>query len=94
MFAVTLPAKLKQQGYLIAPNPFAGGFTIRHYLRPVDLRGVQITNAAGQLIWEKKYSGNAASNIAVDLSRYASGIYNLKLIYTNKIITERIVKRS
>ncbi|MGB8190959.1 MAG: choice-of-anchor J domain-containing protein [Chitinophagaceae bacterium] len=94
MLAVTLPVRLKQQGYMIAPNPFTGGFTIRHYLLPVDLRGVQITNAAGQLIWEQKFSGNAQSNIPVDLSRYASGIYNVKMIYTNKIITERIVKRS
>ncbi|HYE54224.1 MAG TPA: choice-of-anchor J domain-containing protein, partial [Chitinophagaceae bacterium] len=94
MFAVTLPAKLKQDGYLIAPNPFNGGFTIRHYLRPVELRGIQITNAAGQLIWEKRFSGEATNNIPVDMTRFASGIYNVKLIYTNKIITERIVKRS
>jgi hypothetical protein len=94
MYSVTLPAKLKQDGYLIAPNPFASGFTIRHYLRPVDLRGIQITNAAGQLVWERKYSGNAVSNIPVDLSRYASGVYNVKMIYTNKVITQRLVKRS
>lgn len=94
MYSVTLPAKLKQDGYLIAPNPFSGGFTIRHYLRPVDLKGIQITNAAGQLIWEKRYSGNAQSNIPVDLSRMASGIYNVKMIYSNKVVTQRIVKRS
>ncbi|HEY0678506.1 MAG TPA: choice-of-anchor J domain-containing protein [Chitinophagaceae bacterium] len=94
LFAVTLPAKLKQDGYLIAPNPFSGGFTIRHYLRPVDLRGIQITNAAGQLIWEKRFNGNALSNIPVDLSRFASGMYNVKMIYNNKVVTERIVKRS
>jgi hypothetical protein len=94
MYSVTLPPKLKQDGYLIAPNPFVGGFTIRHYLRPVDLRGIQITNAAGQLIWEKRYSGNAQSNIPVDLSRMASGVYNVKMIYTNKVVTQRIVKRS
>lgn len=94
MYSVTLPAKLKQDGYLIAPNPFSSGFTIRHYLRPVDLRGIQITNAAGQLVWERTYGGNAVSNIPVDLSRYASGVYNVKMIYTNKVITQRLVKRS
>ena len=94
MYSLTLPAKLKQDGYLVTPNPFSGGFTIRHYLRPVDLRGIQITNAAGQLIWERKYSGNAVSNIPVDLSRLASGVYNVKMIYTNRVITQRLVKRS
>lgn len=94
LYSVTLPAKLKQDGYLITPNPFTNGFIIRHYLRPVDLRGIQITNAAGQLMWERKYSGNAVSNIPVDLSRFASGVYNVKMIYTNKVITQRLVKRS
>jgi hypothetical protein len=94
LYTVTLPPKLKQDGYLIAPNPFSGGFTIRHYLRPVDLRGIQITNAAGQLIWERRYSGNAQSNIPVDLSRMASGVYNVKMIYNSKVVTQRLVKRS
>jgi hypothetical protein len=94
LFTLTLPAKLKQDGYLISPNPFSGGFTIRHYLPPVDLRGVQIFNAAGQLVWERTFTGNALSNIAVDLSRYASGMYNVKMVYTNRVVTERILKRS
>jgi len=33
----TLPAKLKAEGFLIAPNPFENNFVIQHYLRPTDL---------------------------------------------------------
>jgi hypothetical protein len=90
----TLPARLKQNGYMIAPNPFNGSFAIQHYLTPMNLRGIQITNSAGQLIWSKNYNGNAQSYITIDLSRYASGMYTVKMIYDNKVITERVIKRS
>ncbi|HYC29608.1 MAG TPA: T9SS type A sorting domain-containing protein, partial [Chitinophagaceae bacterium] len=89
----TLPARLKQQGYMIAPNPFDGSFSIQHYLLPTNLRGIQVTNAAGQLVYARNFNGNASSNITIDLSRYASGMYGVKLIYDNKVITERVIKR-
>jgi hypothetical protein len=93
LYSVTLPAKLKQNGYLISPNPFNGWISVRHYLRPVDLRGIEIINAAGQKMWEMNFSGNALSNIQINLSGFAAGVYMMKLVYTNKVITERIVKR-
>lgn len=89
----TLPAKLKQQGYMIAPNPFDGSFSIQHYLPPTSLRGIQVTNSAGQLVWAQNFSGNASSYIKVDLSKFASGMYAVKLIYNNKVLTERVIKR-
>jgi hypothetical protein len=93
LYSVTLPAKLKQNGYLISPNPFDGMLSVRHYLRPVDLKGIQITNAAGQTVFRRTFSGDALSNIPINLSRYAAGVYMIKMVYTNKVITERIVKR-
>jgi hypothetical protein len=90
----TLPARLKQNGYMIAPNPFDGSFAIQHYLAPKNLRGIQITNASGQLIWSQNYSGNAQSYITINLSRYASGMYTVKMIYDSKVITERVIKRN
>ena len=89
----TLPAKLKQNGYMIAPNPFNGSFAIQHYLRPTNLRGIQISNSAGQIVFSRSFNGNANSYITIDLSRYAAGMYAVKLVYDNKVITERVVKR-
>jgi hypothetical protein len=66
---------------------------VRHYIRPVDLRGIQISNAAGQKVVVMNFSGNAQSNIPINLTRFAAGVYVIKLIYNNKVITERIVKR-
>jgi hypothetical protein len=45
------------------------------------------------MVWEKHYNGNAARQITVDCKALAGGMYILKMIYTNKTIVERIVKR-
>ena len=90
----TLPLKLKQNGYLISPNPFNTAFSVQHYIRPTALRGIQVTNSAGQVVFRQNYNGNAQSLINIDLSRYAAGMYIVKLIYNDKVIAERVIKRS
>ena len=91
----TLPARLKEQGYLIYPNPFNNSFLIHHSAvePPTTLQSVQVFNATGQRVWEKRYNGNADRQITIDLSKEAGGIYILKMIYTNKTIVERIIKQ-
>ena len=59
---------------------------------PTDLRSAQVYNAAGQLVWDRRFNGNAVTEVNVDLGRLARGMYILKLIYTDKIRVERIVK--
>lgn len=93
VYAKQLPKKLKEQGYLIYPNPFNNSFLIHHYGAPINLKATQLYNAAGQLIYDKWYNGNAASEITVNLPGNAGGVYILKMIYTNKTIIEKIVKR-
>lgn len=90
---ITLPARLKQNGYMIAPNPFEGSFQIRHLLPPANLKGLQVMNSSGQVVVARSFNGNASNNITIDLSAYSNGAYQVKLIYDNKVITERIIKR-
>ena len=89
---IILPAKLKAQGYLIAPNPSNGAVNIRHYLRPTNLKGLEVVNPAGQVIIRQQYNGNALSSIPLDLTRYANGIYTIRMVYDNKVVIERVVK--
>ena len=93
IYAKQLPKKLKEQGYLIYPNPFNKSFLIHHYGAPVNLKATQVYNAAGQLIYDKWYDGNAPSEITVNLSGKAGGVYILKMVYSNKTIIQKIVKR-
>jgi hypothetical protein len=90
-----LPTKLKSQGYMITPNPSNGLFSVRHFRLPTTLLGVEIYNAIGQRVWYKQFgSGNAPANIAVDISRLAAGVYEVRLNYSDKNIVERIIKGS
>jgi hypothetical protein len=89
----TLPARLKEQGYLIYPTPFVSSFTIQHYLSPTDLRGVAVYNSIGQRVFAQSYgAGGASSSMQIDMSRYASGMYTLVLRYTDRTISQKIVK--
>ena len=92
IYAKTLPQKLKQQGYLIYPNPFSNTFLIHHYAIPVNLQALQLYNSAGQLVWNNWYTGNANTEITVDLHDNAKGVYILKMIYSNKTIVQKIIR--
>ncbi|MEO6893848.1 MAG: choice-of-anchor J domain-containing protein, partial [Ginsengibacter sp.] len=59
LFGITVPARLKQQGYLIYPNPFHNQFIIRNYEVPVTLQSARIYNSVGQMVWAKDYYGKA-----------------------------------
>ncbi len=93
IFTKTLPARLKNQGYLVYPSPFHSSFTVHHFAVPTTLKGIGVYNALGELVYDKQYSGNAATEETVNLSKLAAGVYLVKLTYLNKVVTERIVKQ-
>ncbi len=93
IYAKQLPQKLKTQGYLVYPNPFGNSFLIHHFGAPANLKATQVFNSSGQLVYDKWYEGNANSEITVNLQGKAAGVYILKMVYTNKTIVQKIVKR-
>ncbi|HSB94303.1 MAG TPA: T9SS type A sorting domain-containing protein, partial [Flavitalea sp.] len=92
VYGVNLPRFLRQNGYQVYPNPFTGSITIRHYQRASLLREVIVMNALGQRLFHRKFSGDAPDNFSIDLAGYPSGVYQVQLLYTDKKITERIIK--
>ncbi len=93
LYGITVPARLKQQGYLIYPNPFHKQFIIRNYQVPVNLQSAQIYNSVGQLVWSKEYNGKAYTLMNVDFDGPPPGVYILKLEYTDKTVVQKIVKQ-
>jgi len=89
----TLPQRLKNQGYLIYPNPFQSSFLLHHFQPPVQLQALQVFNSAGQLVWDKRFNNNATTETTINLGNLSRGVYILKMIYSNKTIVERIVKQ-
>jgi hypothetical protein len=88
---VILPARLKEQGYMIAPNPFEQSFTIRHLEVPVKLQGIQIVNIMGQTVYKRSFNGDAAAQMSISIGSGA-GVYIVHMKYSDKTITERLVK--
>ena len=95
LYTKVVPARLKEQGYLVLPTVTTGTFAVWHYQQPTDLRSIAVYNATGQLIWKSDFNHNAEKYIPVDLSRHAAGIYFVNLGYDDKSrnVTQRIIKR-
>ncbi|GAB4091364.1 choice-of-anchor J domain-containing protein [Flaviaesturariibacter terrae] len=93
--ARVLPANLKENGYVITPNPtFNSVFRIWHLRQPTTLRYVNVYDSKGALVWTKSYNKNAEQVIAVDLSRQPAGVYMVSLGYEDdyRNVTERVIK--
>lgn len=93
IYSKTLPPVLKEKGYLISPNPTTGMLAIQHYPSASSLKGVAVYSITGQLVWKRNYASSTAPlNIPVNLSYMASGVYIVHLVYTDKTVTQKIVK--
>ncbi len=93
VYTKILPKRLKDQGYLLYPNPFRNSFIIRNYQVPVTFQSVNIYNSVGQLIYTKNFNGTGYTEMPVDMSSFAAGMYIVKLKYTDKTVVERMIKQ-
>lgn len=78
-----LPGRLKREGLIIFPSPFRSQFTVWHYQTPTKLRFISVYNAVGQLVWNKQFNSDALKQEVIDLSTRSSGVYIVKIGYTD-----------
>jgi hypothetical protein len=89
----TLPARLKNTGLLISPNPFRNRFLVQLFQPLTDLKGIAIYNSTGQLVQNRSFSaGTAQSYFEISLPNVAAGIYFVRFIFNDRIVTQKIVK--
>lgn len=88
----TLPALLKQFGYLVYPNPTQAIFYVQHLKKPTTLKAITIYDMRGSRLYVKQFNGDADSYIPINIANYAMGIYLVELIYTDHTVTERVMK--
>jgi hypothetical protein len=93
IYTKILPKRLKNQGYLIYPSPFKNTFIVRNYQVPTTLQSIGVFNSVGQLVWSKELNGTGNTEMTVDLSNLAAGVYIIKLKYLERTVVERIVKQ-
>ncbi len=93
IYTKTVPALVKSQGYLIYPNPFTSTVLIRNYRVPTSLQNIFIYNSIGQLVWKDALNGTGITEMTVNLSKFPSGMYIVKMQYTEKTVVEKIIKQ-
>jgi len=89
-----LPAKLKNDGYLVLPNPFRSRFGVWHYQVPTTLRYINVYNSSGQLVYSKQFPNGGEKYFLIDLGSKAAGAYTVNLGYddSNRNVSVQVVK--
>ena len=90
---VTVNPNLKESGFLVTPNPASGIVEVQFYPQPTNLKGVYIYSATGQAVAEVTIeSGVGSSYYSFNMARYSSGVYIVKAVFADKVLTKKIVK--
>ena len=91
----TLPALLKQRGYLVLPTAFQNSFAIWHHQTPTKLKFVTVTNSAGQIVYTKQFNGNAQKYETINLAGRSAGIYFVHIGYVDEYrnVVEKVIKQ-
>jgi hypothetical protein len=85
---------LKKKGFMITPNPASQSVAVQFYPQPSNLRGIEIYSMAGQKLAEMVVgSGRASSYYTFDVSSYAAGIYVVRAVFADKVLTQKLMKK-
>ena len=90
---VVVNPNLKTQGFLVTPNPTYGTLAVQFYPQPTNLKGIQVFNDIGQKIAEiTAAGGNTSSYYNLNLTAYPRGMYTVRAVFTDRVITRKIIK--
>jgi hypothetical protein len=89
---VSINPNLKRQGFLVTPNPTTGIIAIQFYPQPTNLKSIQIFSIAGQKITEFKAGSGANNYYSFNMSQQATGTYIVRAIFSDKVLTKKIIK--
>jgi hypothetical protein len=94
IYKKTSNPNLEAAGWLITPNPSNGPVTVQFNTVPVNLKGISVFNSTGQKVAEKIIGNNAPATLyQFNLGRYASGVYIIRLVYSDHTISRKIIKK-
>ncbi len=92
LYSKSLPIKLKQQGYIMYPNPTVDYLTVQHYQTTTNLKSIIFYNALGKRVLAKNYNGTIPANINISTQNLPYGLYTVQLNYTDKSVLEKLIK--
>ena len=82
---------LLSKGFMVTPNPATNAITVQFYPVPLTLKAIFLYNSAGQKIAEQVATGTG--NYTFNISRFASGVYFIQAIFSDKKITQKVIKQ-
>ncbi|HEY4147398.1 MAG TPA: M43 family zinc metalloprotease [Chitinophagaceae bacterium] len=94
VYTKTVNPNLKTKGFMVTPNPASQTVAVQFYPQPSNLRGIEIYSMTGQKLAEMVVgSGPANSYYTFDVSSYAAGIYIVRAVFTDKVLTQKLMKK-
>jgi hypothetical protein len=91
--SITLPQRLKDQGHLLYPNPASTNTAIQFFPASTNLKAIQVSNAKGEIVLSYQYKQGQLVNLQkINLTGLPAGIYFLKIQFTDRSITEKLIK--
>ncbi|MGZ3923760.1 MAG: T9SS type A sorting domain-containing protein [Flavisolibacter sp.] len=87
----TVNPTLKKQGFLISPNPTHDVVRIQVYPLSNNLKSIELFNAVGQAIAKINVTSQASTYV-LNLNSYPKGMYTVRAIFINRIVTRKIIR--
>ena len=84
---------LASRGFLVTPNPVSDIISVQFYPHPSNLKAIFLFNSLGQKVGGQVVKGSRASNYSFDMSHLASGVYFVQAIFTDKKLSQKVIKR-
>lgn len=93
VFTSKVPDKLRNEGYMIRPNPFSNSFRIDLFPDEEKLNKIEIYNTKGQIVYYSDRNQIPYTNIVdVNIPNIGNGLYFVRLFFKDKLITKRLIK--
>ena len=89
---LTINPNLKAKGILITPNPTSGALSVQFYPNPTNLKSISIYDMSGKKMAERTMNNSGNTRYDFDLSYFASGLYTVRIIYTDKTVVQKVMK--
>jgi len=91
--SISLPQRLKEQGHLLYPNPASTNTAIQFFPAVSNLKYIQLSDAKGGIVLSYQYKTGQSVNLQqINLTGLPSGVYFLNIQFTDKSITEKLIK--
>lgn len=89
---VTVNPNLIREGFLVTPNPTRGNLLVQFYPQPSNLKAIQVYSIIGQKMVEIKVTNIETTAYNIDISHSAAGVYIVRAVFSDKVLTKKIIK--